>query len=418
MKNGSRAQEISENLFGLKSICILICSISFMIGFAYAEDDPIRGPSEFIELTSHADRHLVGQTVAISGKYFDSNHEPLDGSIKLRIFYGPQDDILVFEDQGFSISARDGMFFDSRYIPEQPGRYLIQAESQNRAIDSTHITVVDFFSTFQFLVLIAAVSSLIILLTIVASFRGIEQTTNPGGAMPKGHVSPKDSKTIRLSTFRVARFALVSIIVFSMISFFYFSDIEYGRGGTIGIVLYEFAEERKFDEPLDLNWVLHIGGVSQENYKSGLTIPIYILIFGVFGGYLRFFYYTANKWLKREVKEQLTDKAEKIFGKDIPDGENAAEEKYNLIESKAHEGIMHPILARVLTNRVMGDLSLLFIAPILAVMMYFVLSQSGLNESEHIWTFAVTSFAAGLFTEKVIASVSDIGQVTKKDSEK
>ena len=257
-----------------------------------------------------------------------------------------------------------------------------------------HITVVDFTSTPQFVVVVMAISALIILLTIVSSFRA-----------GKANVS--------LSVFRVARFTLVSIIVFGMVSFFYFSDIEYDRGGTLGIVLYEFSEERKFDQPLDLNWVLHVGGVSQEQYRGGLIIPIYILIFGVFGGYLRFFYYTANKWLKREVLSQLTDKEnERIF--EDKSCLSTANEKYDLIESEAHAGRIHSILARVLTNRVMGDLSLLFIAPILAVMMYFVLSQSGLNETDNVWTFAVTSFAAGLFTEKVIQSVSDIGQNAKK----
>ena len=368
MQSLIQTQTRFAKLFNLKSICIFTLVIFFMSGNAYAQD-PIRGTNEFIELSSHADKHLVGQNVAISGIYYDSNGQPIDGSIKLRYFYTPLNNELVFGDDRENLSAKNGMFFDTSFTPDKPGRYLIEAESQSKAFDSLHITVVDFTSTPQFVVVVMAVSALIILLTIVSSLR-----------TGKGNVS--------LSVFRVARFTLVSIIVFGMISFFYFSDIEYGRGGTLGIVLYEFSEERKFDQPLDLNWVLHIGGVSQEQYRGGLIIPIYILIFGVFGGYLRFFYYTANKWLKREVLSQLTDKENELIfeGKPLL---STANEKYDLIESEAHGGRIHSILARVLTNRVMGDLSLLFIAPILAVMMYFVLSQSGLNETDHVWTFEI-----------------------------
>jgi len=392
-------QERFVKLLDVKLICILTLVVFFMSGSAFAEE-PTRGAEQFIELSSHADRYLVGQNVAISGKFFDSNHKPLQGSIELKYFHIKSDIELDPRHQRSSVDATKGMFFDTSFIPEKSGIYLVEARSDSGSFDSFNVNVVDFTSTIQFAILVVSIAALIILLVILSSI-------NTG----KGNIT--------ISAFRVARFSLITIITFGMISFFIFSDIEYGRGSPVGIVLHEFAEEKAFDKPLKLDWVLHIGGVSQENYLAGLTIPIYVIIFGVFGGYLRFFYYTANKWLKKEMMGELTDREFKIDPEtekdELVDGEQIPYNKgveFDEIMSRAGKGIFDETLGRVLTNRVMGDLSLLFIAPILAVMMYFVLSQSGLDEGENTWTFAVTSFAAGLFTETVITKLSNMA---KKD---
>ena len=61
------------------------------------------------------------------------------------------------------------------------------------------------------------------------------------------------------------------------------------------------SDEFGIDEVLKLNWIVHIGGHSNDNYSTGLQIPVYVLIGGVFGGYLRFFYYTSSPWMKKEV---------------------------------------------------------------------------------------------------------------------
>ena len=113
-------------LLNLKSICIFTLVIFFMSGNAYAQD-PIRGTNEFIKLSSHANKHLIGQNVAISGIYYDSDGQPLDGSIKLRYFYTPLNNELVFGDDHENLSAKNGMFFDTSFTPDKPGKYLIEA---------------------------------------------------------------------------------------------------------------------------------------------------------------------------------------------------------------------------------------------------------------------------------------------------
>jgi len=410
-------QERFGKLLDVKLICILALVVFFMSGSAYAQE-PIRGTGQFIEVDSHADKYLVGQSVAISGKFFDSDKKPLDGSIELTYFRIQSDKELVFgdEEQPSSLQSKNGMFFETSYIPKKSGLYLVEARSDTGSFDSANFNVVEFHTTPQFAILIVSIAALIILLVILSSIK-----TQNEAIVAKIHAGEKGiKKNITISAFRVARFSLITIITFGMITFFIFSDIEYGRDAPIGIVLHEFAEEKEFDKPLKLDWVLHIGGVSQENYLVGLTIPIYVIIFGVFGGYLRFFHYTANNWLKKEMMEQLRDGKFKIVpntkieildreGKKIP---YSKDEEFDDIMTDAGQGIIEETLGRVLTNRVMGDLSLLFIAPILAVMMYFVLSQSGLDPTENVWTFAVTSFAAGLFTETLIKKLSDMA---KKD---
>jgi len=402
-------QERFGKLLDVKLICILALVVFFMSGSAYAQE-PIRGTGQFIEVDSHADKYLVGQSVAISGKFFDSDKKPLDGSIELTYFRIQSDKERVFgdEEQPSSLQSKNGMFFETSYIPKKSGLYLVEARSDTGSFDSANFNVVEFHTTPQFAILVVSIAALIILLVILSSIK-----TQNEAIVAKIRDGEKGiKKNITISEFRVARFSLITIITFGMITFFIFSDIEYGRDAPIGIVLHEFAEEKEFDKPLKLDWVLHIGGVSQENYLVGLTIPIYVIIFGVFGGYLRFFHYTANKWLKKEMMEQLRDGKFKIDPETKEKIPYPKEEEFDEIMTDAGQGIIEETLGRVLTNRVMGDLSLLFIAPILAVMMYFVLSQSGLDPTENVWTFAVTSFAAGLFTETVIKKLSDMG---KKD---
>ena len=54
-------QERFGKLLDVKLICILALVVFFMSGSAYAQE-PIRGTGQFIEVDSHADKYLVGQS--------------------------------------------------------------------------------------------------------------------------------------------------------------------------------------------------------------------------------------------------------------------------------------------------------------------------------------------------------------------
>jgi len=400
-------QERFVKLLDVKLICILTLVVFFMSANAYGE--PEEAISQYIKLTPYAGKHLAGQSVTITGEYYNSNNEFLEEVITIKYFDTKTDRGNVDELHSNTVFSNNGKFTDRSFIPPEPGIYLVVAESEMGTDNKYQIHAVDFTSTTSFGILIVTISAFVGLLGIMGFI---------------------DKEGLKISIYHVARFTFITIIAFGMVSFFIVSDIEYGVNSSVGIVIKEHitsdigneesAAGKKFSDQLKLDWVLHIGGLSGDNYAAGLKIPIYILIFGVFGGYLRFFYFTANPWLRPEMLRQLNSKPElietdppRVPARDPPRVEiEDPEVKFKQIMDDAYDGVFHPTLARVLTNRVMSDLSLLFIAPVLAVMMFFVISQSGLNEFENPLPFAVASFVAGLFTETVITKLS---AAAKKD---
>jgi len=395
-----------------KMSCFLVLSVFFIPGFAYG-DDTIEDSnmSEFIVLSTHTEKHLIDQRVTIMGKFFDSQNNQLNGPITLKVFdlRNPEKAIEIYSNV---VYAKNGVFRDVGFIPPEIGVYTVVAESSSEAITSFNIRIDNITSTTSLYVLLVTVIGFIILLTLVSFI---------------------NSPRIKLSTYHVIRFFLITVIAFGMISFFLFLDVEYGKNSPIGIVVQEHVnakinsesnpDELVFDGVLKLNWIMHIGGHSADNYSTGLQIPIYVLIGGVFGGYLRFFYYTSNSWLKNEMAVQLTT-IQKTYDKitegektlidehTIPDKPNLTpteikNHKFDEITKRANIGIFEPVLTRVVINRVMSDLALLFIAPVLAIMVYFLLLQGGLDVINDMWTFVLASFTAGIFTENVIRKIAE-----------
>ena len=46
-------------------------------------------------------------------------------------------------------------------------------------------------------------------------------------------------------------------------------------------------------------WVVNVGGNQHNNYADGIQIPVFIIVFGIIGGYLRFLYDRATVHSKR-----------------------------------------------------------------------------------------------------------------------
>jgi len=405
----------------LKSICIISLIIFFMTGTAYAQEDE-KESIKYLTITPQASNHLIGESVAISGKYVNSSEHFIEEFITIRIFDLDTPTGIVDEVYFKEIYSTHGRFQDAGFKPVESGHFLVVAESESKAIGKFPLQIVDFYSTISFLVWVIGVASFGLLMCVVAKI---------------------GSKWLTVPKFRVIRFTLITIIVFSMLGFFVFSNMEYGTNAVIGIILVEQITPEEAKEaidlgkapPLTLDWVLHFGGHPENdpiNNPAELNIPIYIMIFGVLGGYLRFFYFTTASWLRTEMLKRLDDEEEsfKIVDKN---GEFMVDEngkpKYEKITGKkrklvvinenAEKGIFYPALNSVLINRVMSDLSLLLIAPVLAIMMFFVLNQAGLNPTENFWTFVITSFIAGLFTENVIEKLKksqENGELTSPET--
>ena len=383
-------------------------------------------------LTSHAGNILTDQYVSISGKFFDSNGGIKD-IITIKYFDINSDSEKANMLKKTVLISHDGKFSDRSFIPSTPGTYLIEAKSNSNTYASINVNVVEFTQTWAFYIIIVGFIAFVTLLLGTALL-------NIMHSMPLYHMM---------------RFSCITILVSTTIIFFIVSDIEYGTSSPIGISIIEKNLEQEIDDlntSLKLNWVVHFGGHAENNYDAGLNIPIYVIIFGILGGYMRFFYFSAYPWLKNELVLELkkTDHnndliihlksmlPNKILTEKY-DGEKVAKEldellnnEYKNVEDRAtdildkayginsHDDscenidnssiIFHPILKRLMINRVIKDLSLFIIAPVLAIMMYFLLLQGGLNDTSDVMTFIVTSFTTGLFTDSVIQKIHDMTQ--------
>jgi hypothetical protein len=131
----------------------------------------------------------------------------------------------------------------------------------------------------------------------------------------------------------------------------------------------------------DGEWVINIGG-QPPDYRYGIQIPISVLIFGILGGYLRYLYKTS-----------------KILTNARPIGEKDDERL-------------------ILFYHSLEDIALLFLAPLLAMAVWFLLTQAGVQGEGALYTIAVVSFTVGLITEEVIQSLIRFTSSALKSSSK
>ena len=99
------------------------------------------------------------------------------------------------------------------------------------------------------------------------------------------------SKTISMAVGEILRFVLITGIVVSPIIALLFSDSEYGVNSPIGLIMRSQGDR---SDQAGNEWVISVGGVKSDNYTSGILIPVYVFIFGIVGGYLRYLYKTAS----------------------------------------------------------------------------------------------------------------------------
>jgi hypothetical protein len=105
--------------------------------------------------------------------------------------------------------------------------------------------------------------------------------------------------TSNVGTIQIFNFIFLSGYVVSILVSLAFSDVDLGPNSPVGLVLKRSAGGES-------TWVINVGGTQETNYTNGLQIPVYVIVFGVLGGYLRYLYDTAttatNK-LEEETKE-------------------------------------------------------------------------------------------------------------------
>jgi hypothetical protein len=106
----------------------------------------------------------------------------------------------------------------------------------------------------------------------------------------------------------ILRFICISGIIISVVLFFSFIDEPIGGNGPVGLV----KQPMNSTALSTYQWIINIGGTiagpaDTEPYKTGIQIPIYVVIFGIVGGYLRYLYKTSklvDKALQAEPREK------------------------------------------------------------------------------------------------------------------
>ena len=166
----------------------------------------------------------------------------------------------------------------------------------------------------------------------------------------------------------ILRFIFLSGLVASFLASLLFTDIQFGSQGPLGLI--------RDTEPLGIvmqndtkeqNWVFNIGGAIQ--------IPIYVVVFGLIGGYIRYLYKTS-----RLLIEQHTDtKKQGLENKIEPENDR-----------------------RLIFLQSLRDIALFLLSPILAIVIYFLLFKIGMSSLDATYTIAVVCFGVGLVTDDII----------------
>lgn len=174
------------------------------------------------------------------------------------------------------------------------------------------------------------------------------------------------------------RFLSLTGIAAFLILAFVFADAEIGVNSPVGLVKQNFKIINQTDAQNSIvrenAWVINIGGSQTDNYVGGIQIPTFVIIFGLAGGYLRYLYgmrFFFSRWKKGDEFEDT----DKNWG-DLNISDNLSFLRHSL-----------------------RSLSLFFLSPMLAVVIWFILFQSGTTGK---WAIAAVSFSLGLITEEVI----------------
>jgi len=226
-------------------------------------------------------RYIPEQNVIIMGMVYDQNGKTMRSKVNLSVTYIPdngKDETQVYKQS--TLSQGEFGYSDSGINLEGYGLYKVTATTTingQQEISHTQFKVVNYAETpaAWFMILgIAALSSLMIII----------------GRKMTHHI------TIR----EVLRFVCISLIAFSPLAVFILTDVEIGQNSPIGLVVVpKFPNDANMEDvvagnvnPIGKEWMINLGGNWHTYYTSGIQIPVFVFIFGIAGGYIRYLYKT------------------------------------------------------------------------------------------------------------------------------
>jgi hypothetical protein len=239
--------------------------------------------------------------------------------------------------------------------PGQPGIYntTVKAiQSGNVEVVSTSFNVVNMYDT----------NTVKFLLVSVASFAGLLILIT---------VTKRDT-----ATQEVLRFVFLSGIVVSILLSLIFTGLEIGKNSPIGLT--KVDNNQTGIELTNDQWVFNVGGE--------LQVPIYVVVFGLIGGYLRYLYKTSRLLIDEDLRKEKEDMKKYLVDQGVTDATDLSQ--------------------RLIFYESLRDLALFFLSPILAVVVWFLFSQwEPIAGSPTV--LAVFSFASGLVTTEIVNAISN-----------
>jgi len=381
-------------------------------------------------------RFGIGESVHIFGKAYSNATIPWTGKVIVEVL--DSNNSVVFKTSSFPLN---GTYRADIQNTLQPGKYTVNVRLDNTNEGSwTSFQTVNYWGTWSFYSIIGGLICIALLAAINAV--GI--------------------RNIRIT--EVTNFLLFSGILLSILLTVFFADVDLGPNSPIGLVLQTHGQVGSGDTSQgSTQWIINVGGNQRNNYEDGLAIPLYVVVFGVIGGYLRILYEAATsrrsqtstefKKIENEVErmpdslfefrepsllKHLSNWVGKRFTKNINHEIKAVKinpslrRELGLDEKTEYDDdtiktaiIQRQILIslrhdemyrgkhRLFLYRTMTDLALLFLAPIFSIVAWFLLAQAGIqgeatgaNGQTGIFFLAAISFIVGFVTNEIIQTLT------------
>jgi hypothetical protein len=197
---------------------------------------------------------------------------------------------------------------------------------------------------------------------------------------------------IGLLTKKLFVFIFITGIVLSPVEAFLLLDLEI-KNSPIGVIKKQIVNEKGH---IEVKWLLNIGGAEGDAYTAGIQVPIYVIVFGIAGGYLRYLY---DIWNREKVKKKK--------------GLNKPVSRDNLTVSLEE---YYDRLNRRIFRKSLGDLALIFMSPLVAIAIWFVLFQNGATSD---YVLAAVSITVGLLMREIIIKLEEFsGSLVKTNKER
>ena len=386
-------------------------------------------------------RFGIGEIVHIFGKAYSNSTNPWTGKMIIELRNSNND--VVYKTSLFPVN---GTYRADIQNTLQLGKYIV-----NVSLDNTNESSWTSFETVSYWDMWAFYSII-------------------GGILCIGSLAAIHSIGVRnIRLIEVANFVLFSGIVLSVLLTIFFADIDLGPNSPIGLVLQHPVDGQGrvssniFGLPQSsAQWIVNVGGNQRNNYQDGIAIPVYVVVFGLIGGYLRFLYEIATnrrnqilkefKRIENEV-ERMPDSMFEFRELSVPkqianwftkrftrymDHEikavkiNPALRKEIGLDEKGEyddEAVKVAIIRKQLLvslrrdemyrekhkfyfYHTIKDLSLLFLAPVLTIVVWFLLAQAGIQGENSriggqtgIFILAVASFTVGFITPELVQTL-------------